>query len=74
MALSASGPSSAAPLLLMNPFAALVQQTVREEAVASRFTAEFPSVAVVPVSAQPADVHDVDGLRTIGDALAAGTS
>ncbi|HEU5110481.1 MAG TPA: ArsA family ATPase [Micromonosporaceae bacterium] len=53
--------------------AALVQQTVREEAVASRFTAEFPAVPVVPVGAQPADVHDVDGLRIIGDALAAGT-
>jgi anion-transporting ArsA/GET3 family ATPase len=53
--------------------AALVQQAVREEAVAARFTAEFPTVPVVPVSAQPADVHDVDGLRTIGDSLAAGT-
>jgi anion-transporting ArsA/GET3 family ATPase len=53
--------------------AALVQQTVREEAVAARFTEEFPAVPVVAVGAQPADVHDVDGLRTIGDALAAGT-
>jgi anion-transporting ArsA/GET3 family ATPase len=53
--------------------AALVQQAVREEAVAARFTAELPAVPVVPVSAQPADVHDVDGLRTIGDSLAAGT-
>jgi anion-transporting ArsA/GET3 family ATPase len=53
--------------------AALVQQAAREEAVASRFTAEFPTVPMVPVSAQPADVHDVDGLRTIGDSLAAGT-
>lgn len=51
--------------------AALVQQTVREQRVASRFTAEFPGVPVVAVSAQPTDVHDVDGLRTIGGALAA---
>jgi anion-transporting ArsA/GET3 family ATPase len=51
--------------------AALAQQAAREERVASRFTAEFPAVPLVAVSAQPADVHDVDGLRTIGDALAA---
>jgi anion-transporting ArsA/GET3 family ATPase len=51
--------------------AALVQQADREGRVASRFTAEFPAVALVEVGAQPADVHDVDGLRAIGDALAA---
>jgi anion-transporting ArsA/GET3 family ATPase len=49
--------------------AALAQRAAREEQVASRFTAEFPAVPLVAVSAQPADVHDVDGLRTIGDAL-----
>ncbi len=51
--------------------ASLAQQAVREERVASRFTAEFPAVPTASVGAQPADVHDVDGLRTIGDALAA---
>jgi anion-transporting ArsA/GET3 family ATPase len=49
--------------------AALVQQTVREQQVAARFTDEFPAVATVSVGAQPADVHDVDGLRTIGEAF-----
>jgi hypothetical protein len=39
--------------------------------VAATFTDAFPAVPVVSVTAQPADVHDVDGLRTIGDALAA---
>lgn len=51
--------------------AALIGQTEREKSVSARFTVDFPAVPVVEVSAQPADVHDVDGLRTIGDALAA---
>jgi anion-transporting ArsA/GET3 family ATPase len=50
--------------------AALAQQVVRETAVASRFTSEHPGVPVVPVAAQPADVHDLDGLRAIGSSLA----
>jgi anion-transporting ArsA/GET3 family ATPase len=51
--------------------ASLDQQVVREAAVAARFTREHPEVPVVPVAAQPADVHDIDGLREIGIALAA---
>ena len=51
--------------------AALMSQTEREVRVAARFTEAFPGVPAVSVMAQPADVHDVDGLRTIGDALAA---
>jgi hypothetical protein len=38
--------------------------------VAATFTESFPDVPAVAVTAQPADVHDVDGLRTIGAALA----
>ncbi len=51
--------------------AALMRQTEREARVAAEFTDAFPAVPVVAVTAQPADIHDVDGLRTIGDALAA---
>ncbi|HYN97570.1 MAG TPA: ArsA family ATPase [Pilimelia sp.] len=51
--------------------AALARQAASEARVAARFTAEFPTVPAAEVRAQPADVHDVDGLRTIGDALAA---
>ncbi len=51
--------------------AALMSQTEREVRVAATFTETFPAVPAVSVTAQPADVHDVDGLRTIGDALAA---
>jgi anion-transporting ArsA/GET3 family ATPase len=36
-----------------------------------RFSAAHPSVSVVSVPALPADVHDLDGLRTIGALLAA---
>jgi anion-transporting ArsA/GET3 family ATPase len=51
--------------------AALMRQTEREVRVAATFTEAFPAVPSVAVTAQPADVHDVDGLRTIGALLAA---
>ncbi|MFI5840839.1 ArsA family ATPase [Catenuloplanes sp. NPDC051500] len=50
--------------------AALTEQAEREQRVAARFTTAFPTVPTVVVMAQPADVHDVDGLRSIGEALA----
>jgi anion-transporting ArsA/GET3 family ATPase len=50
--------------------AALTRQTERETGVAAAFTDAFPQVPAVAVTAQPADVHDVDGLRTIGALLA----
>jgi anion-transporting ArsA/GET3 family ATPase len=49
--------------------AALLRQIDREVRVAAEFTGGFPGVPVIAVPAQPADVHDVDGLRTIGAAL-----
>jgi anion-transporting ArsA/GET3 family ATPase len=50
--------------------AGLVDQNARQAAVAARFVAAYPQVPVVEVPAQPADVHDLDGLRAIGRALA----
>jgi anion-transporting ArsA/GET3 family ATPase len=50
--------------------AALTSQGGREGAVAAVFTTEHPGVPVAPVPAQPADVHDLDGLRAIGGSLA----
>ena len=38
--------------------------------MAKRFAAAHPEVAVAPVPALPTDVHDLDGLREIGDLLA----
>jgi anion-transporting ArsA/GET3 family ATPase len=49
--------------------AALVRQATREEQVAAAFTDAFPAVPTVAVKAQPADVHDVDGLRAIAHAV-----
>jgi anion-transporting ArsA/GET3 family ATPase len=49
--------------------AALAGREARERQVAARFTDAFPQVPTVAVTAQPADVHDVDGLRTIGAAI-----
>ncbi|BBH65143.1 hypothetical protein ACTI_18280 [Actinoplanes sp. OR16] len=50
--------------------AGLLRQTDREVRVAATFTDAFPQVPTTAVAAQPADVHDVDGLRTIGALLA----
>ncbi|MFY1588061.1 ArsA family ATPase [Micromonospora sp. WMMD734] len=54
---------------VLRAHAALAQQAAREQQVARRFTEAFPAVPAVSVTAQPADVHDVDGLRTIGAAI-----
>jgi hypothetical protein len=53
--------------------AALYRQVEREVAVATTFTAAHPRVPVIAIAAQPADVHDIDGLREIGVALAGTT-
>jgi anion-transporting ArsA/GET3 family ATPase len=49
--------------------ATLAEQAAREKRVALIFTDQFPHVPTVSVTAQPADVHDVDGLRLIGSAI-----
>ncbi|GLY25418.1 anion transporter [Micromonospora sp. NBRC 101691] len=54
---------------VLRAHAALLQQSAREQQVAASFTEAFPAVPTVAVTAQPADVHDVDGLRTIGTAI-----
>ncbi|GHH39342.1 ArsA family ATPase [Streptomyces candidus] len=42
----------------------------REQRTRDRFTALHPEVAVTEVAALPGDVHDLAGLRTIGERLA----
>ncbi len=54
---------------VLRAHAVLAQQALREQQVGARFTEAFPEVPAVSVPAQPADVHDVDGLRTIGVAI-----
>lgn len=46
----------------------------REQRTRGRFTARHPEVAVAEVAALPGDVHDLAGLRDIGDRLAANRS
>jgi anion-transporting ArsA/GET3 family ATPase len=46
----------------------------REQRTRDRFTARHPEVAVVDVPALPGDVHDLAGLRDIGDRLATGAA
>ena len=66
--LAAAGDRTTADALRVH--AALMRQVARETAVAAEFTREHPGVPVAPVPAQPADVHDLDGLREIGTGLA----
>jgi anion-transporting ArsA/GET3 family ATPase len=67
-ALTEANPTAAGVLLV---HAALVRRAQRERTIARRFTEARPDVAVAAVPAQPVDVHDIDGLRDIGAALAA---
>lgn len=49
-----------------------MQLLSREQRTRDRFTARHPEVAVAEVAALPGDVHDLAGLRNIGNRLAAG--
>jgi anion-transporting ArsA/GET3 family ATPase len=49
-----------------------VQLAAREQRLEERFTSAHPGVPVVEVAAQPGDVHDLDGLRSVGADLASG--
>ena len=66
------GPDVAATADLLTVHAARARQSVRESAVAKRFTAAHPHVPTVPVLALSTDVHDLAGLRRIGELLASG--
>ncbi|MFI1864256.1 ArsA family ATPase [Streptomyces jumonjinensis] len=57
---------------LLRLHAERMQVLAREQRTRDRFTALHPEVAVAMVSALPGDVHDVAGLRAIGDQLATG--
>ncbi|MHB9860098.1 ArsA family ATPase [Streptomyces sp. YIM S03343] len=57
---------------LLRLHAERMQLLAREQRTRDRFIALHPEVAVVEVAALPGDVHDLDGLRDIGDRLAAG--
>jgi len=48
-----------------------MQQTASERRLAQRFTSAHPLVPVAQIPAQPEDVHDLTGLRAIGESFAA---
>ncbi|MFF0790610.1 ArsA family ATPase [Streptomyces spiralis] len=55
---------------LLRLHAERMQLLSREQRTRDRFTARHPEVAVAEVAALPGDVHDLAGLRDIGDRLA----
>ncbi|MEU1130253.1 ArsA family ATPase [Streptomyces sp. NPDC005900] len=55
---------------LLRLHAERMQLLAREQRTRDRFTARHPEVAVAEVAALPGDVHDLAGLRAIGDRLA----
>ncbi|HEY8450977.1 MAG: ArsA-related P-loop ATPase [Micromonosporaceae bacterium] len=66
-AVAAEHPGAAGAL---RAHADVVRQAAWSRRMSNRFTRAFPTVPVAEVPAQPADVHDLDGLRAIGAALA----
>ncbi|MET7745210.1 ArsA family ATPase [Streptomyces sp. NPDC005385] len=56
---------------LLRLHAERMQLLSREQRTRDRFTARHPEVAVAEVAALPGDVHDLAGLRDIGNRLAA---
>ncbi|MCX4504364.1 ArsA-related P-loop ATPase [Streptomyces anulatus] len=59
---------------LLRLHAERMQVVAREHRTRDRFTALHPEVPVTAVAALPGDVHDLDGLRAIGDRLADGST
>ncbi|SCF98265.1 ArsA family ATPase [Streptomyces sp. Ncost-T10-10d] len=59
---------------LLRLHAERMQVVAREQRTRDRFTVLHPEVAVTQVAALPGDVHDLAGLRAIGDRLATGST
>ncbi|RKT05460.1 arsenite efflux ATP-binding protein ArsA [Streptomyces sp. 3211.6] len=67
-----SGDADAITAGLLRLHAERMQVIAREQRTRDRFTSLHPEVAVAEVAALPGDVHDLAGLRAIGERLAAG--
>ena len=57
---------------LLRVHAERMQRISREQLLARGFLAAFPRVPVTQAQALASDVHDLDGLRAVGDCLAGG--
>ena len=55
---------------LLRLHVSLAQTADRHEALARRFGAGHPGIPMVEVPAAASDIHDVEGLRSVGEALA----
>ncbi|MGG5259701.1 ArsA family ATPase [Phycicoccus avicenniae] len=67
---TAPGPALTPALLRLH--ASLAEAATRHEGHVKRFVAAHPGVAVSTVPAAATDVHDLEGLRAVGAALATG--
>jgi anion-transporting ArsA/GET3 family ATPase len=70
-ALAESGDAPLAEAVL-RVHAERLRAAARDQRLAASFTHGHPEVPVVEVAAQAADVHDLTGLRRVGDELASG--
>jgi anion-transporting ArsA/GET3 family ATPase len=66
-----NGPSSALTVAALRLHAERMQLSEREQRVTASFTSVHPAVPVAEVAALPLDVHDLAGLRRIGELMGA---
>jgi anion-transporting ArsA/GET3 family ATPase len=67
--LEADGPGAELAAAALRVHAERMQLAAREQHLADRFTSAHPEVAVRTVPAAAGDVHDLDGLRIMGEEL-----
>jgi anion-transporting ArsA/GET3 family ATPase len=67
--LEAGGPDADLAAAALRVHAERMAQATREQHLADRFTSAHPEVAVRTVPAAAGDVHDLDGLRVMGEEL-----
>jgi anion-transporting ArsA/GET3 family ATPase len=65
------GPGHPLAVTALRLHADRMQRAAAERRLAQRFTTAHPGVPAVHVPAQPEDVHDLVGLRTVGESFAA---
>jgi anion-transporting ArsA/GET3 family ATPase len=69
--LTGDDPASAIARAALLVHAEIASAAEHDARMTKRFCSAHPDVAVASVTALPSDVHDLDGLRTIGDLLSA---
>ncbi|WP_371814126.1 hypothetical protein [Phycicoccus sp. HDW14] len=69
---SGAGAAGGLTPALLRLHASLAEVATRHEAHVSRFVASHPGIPVSTVPASATDIHDLDGLRDVAAALAAG--